>query len=100
MRFLSLIFFLGFSVYTFSQETNTLTIADSLQTPFIKDSLSVTDTTAKKTYDVDTVINTEASDSLIFYVKKKKMDIYGDASIQYKETLHANLCISISLWEN
>ena len=86
MRFLSLIFFLGFSVYTFSQETNTLTIADSLQTPFIKDSLSVTDTTAKKTYDVDTVINTEASDSLIFYVKKKKMDIYGDASIQYKET--------------
>ena len=86
MRFLFLIFFLSLSHYTFSQEIDTLSIADSLQAPFLHDSLSVSDTTAKKTYDVDTTIFTESSDSLIFYVKKKKMDIYGDASIQYRET--------------
>ena len=34
--------------------------------------------------DVDTVIYSTASDSLIFYVKKKKMDIFGDGKIEYK----------------
>ena len=86
MRFLFLIFFLSFSLYSFPQEIDTLSVADSLQTPFLQDSLSVPDTLTKKSYDVDTVIYTDASDSLIFYVKKKKMNIYGDASIQYKET--------------
>ena len=47
---------------------------------------AVKDTTAKKRYDVDTVIYSSASDSLIFYVDKKKMDLYGDAELQYKET--------------
>ena len=86
MRFLFLIFFLTFALYSFPQENDTLSVIDSLQTPFLQDSLSVPDTLTKKTYDVDTVIYTDASDSLIFYVKKKKMNIYGDASIQYKQT--------------
>jgi len=86
MRFIFIIFFLSFTLQIFSQETDTLTMADSLQTPFLQDSLSIPDTLNKKTYDVDTTIYTESSDSLIFYVNKKKMDIYGNASIQYRET--------------
>lgn len=48
--------------------------------------LAVKDTTAKKKFDVDTVIYSNASDSLIFYVDKKKMDLYGGGELQYKET--------------
>jgi lipopolysaccharide assembly outer membrane protein LptD (OstA) len=40
----------------------------------------------KKTYDVDTVIYSKASDSLIFFVKNKMMKIYGEGSLNYKET--------------
>ncbi len=40
----------------------------------------------KKSYDVDTVIYTKASDSLIFFVKNRKMNIYGEGSLNYKET--------------
>lgn len=40
----------------------------------------------KKTYDVDTVIYSKASDSLIFFVKDKMMKIYGEGSLNYKET--------------
>src|SRR3972149_6157483 len=40
----------------------------------------------KKSYDVDTVIYTKASDSLIFFVKDRKMNIYGEGSLNYKET--------------
>lgn len=40
----------------------------------------------KKSYDVDTVIYAKATDSLIFFVKEKKMNIYGEGSLNYKET--------------
>ena len=40
----------------------------------------------KKSYDVDTVIYTKASDSLIFFVKDRKMNIYGEGSLNYKDT--------------
>ena len=50
------------------------------------DSSAVKDTTEKKKFDVDTVIYSSAADSLIFYVEKKKMDLYGDGELQYKET--------------
>jgi len=40
----------------------------------------------KKSYDVDTVIYTKAIDSLIFFVKNKKMKIYGEGSLNYKDT--------------
>ncbi len=86
MRFILIIFFLSFSLQTFPQEIDTLVVADSLRAPILSDSLSISDTLSKKTYDVDTTIYTESSDSLIFYVNKKKMDIYGNASIQYRET--------------
>ena len=52
---------------------------DSLLFKSSRDSSAVKDTTSKKKYDVDTVIYSSASDSLIFYVDKKKMDLYGEA---------------------
>ena len=39
-----------------------------------------------KTYDVDTTVFASSKDSLIFLVKKKKMNIYGEGSINYKST--------------
>ncbi|HVO73052.1 MAG TPA: putative LPS assembly protein LptD [Ignavibacteriaceae bacterium] len=48
------------------------------------DSLVAVDTT--KRYDVDTVIYANSSDSLIFFINSKKMNLYGDASLQYKKT--------------
>jgi len=55
-----------------------------LKTP--NDSLAVRDTLAKKKFDVDTVIYSSASDSLIFYVTKKKMDLFGDSQLLYRDT--------------
>lgn len=39
-----------------------------------------------KTYDVDTTVFASSKDSLIFLVKEKKMNIYGEGSINYKST--------------
>jgi lipopolysaccharide assembly outer membrane protein LptD (OstA) len=59
---------------------------DSLLFKSPGDTSAVRDTTRKKNYDVDTVIYSSASDSLIFYVDKKKMDLYGEGELKYKET--------------
>ena len=53
-----------------------LTINDSLQVEKPKG----------KTYDVDTTVYASSKDSLIFFVKDKKMKIYGEANINYKQT--------------
>jgi lipopolysaccharide assembly outer membrane protein LptD (OstA) len=87
MRLLFIIFFLPLlTLSSLAQETDTLTLPDTSQISVFADNLSAADTIPKKSYDVDTIIYSNASDSLIFFVKKKKMDIYGDASILYKET--------------
>ena len=39
-----------------------------------------------KTYDVDTTVFASSKDSLIFLVKDKKMNIYGEGNINYKST--------------
>ena len=51
---------------------------DSLLFKSPRDTSVVRDTTIKKNYDVDTVIYSSSSDSLIFYVDKKKMDLFGE----------------------
>ncbi len=69
-------------------------VSDSTQ-QFNKDSLlagsglkSFKDDTTKqeKKYDVDTVIYASSSDSLIFNIKNRKMDIYGNSELKYKTT--------------
>jgi len=82
-----LIFILYLPSKLFSQEKDTLLIIpDTLRTLSQTDSLLAADTTAGKRYDVDTVIYASSSDSLIFRIKEKKMDIYGEGNLQYKET--------------
>ena len=39
-----------------------------------------------KKYDVDTVIYASSSDSLIFNIKDRRMDIYGGSELKYKTT--------------
>jgi lipopolysaccharide assembly outer membrane protein LptD (OstA) len=69
---------------TFSQQNDSLFISpDSIQN--ISDSLQV-EKPKGKTYDVDTTVYASSKDSLIFFVKDKKMKIYGEANINYKQT--------------
>lgn len=58
---------------------------DSLNT-IPKDTLSGKDTTKKKGFDVDSVIYSSSSDSLFFYVNQKKMNLYGQSDLKYKDT--------------
>jgi hypothetical protein len=69
-----------------------------LKTP--NDSLAVRDTLAKKKFDVDTVIYSSASDSLIFYVAKKKMDLFGDSQLLYRDTDLKSATIKIDFATN
>ena len=94
----------GFSFLTAQQQGSPLKnpfpqSEDSIRIASPKDTLSQTntaqdsifsstpsDTLKKKTYDVDSVIYSSSSDSLIFYVNQKKMDIYGNGELKYKQT--------------
>lgn len=57
--------------------TDSSTVADTLS--------PVADTISKKS-DIDSVIYSSAKDSLIFFVSKKKMNIYGGGHLKYKDT--------------
>ncbi|MDR3666899.1 MAG: putative LPS assembly protein LptD [Ignavibacteriaceae bacterium] len=70
-----------FGIALFAQTKDSLLFKSPGDSSLVRDS-SLT----KKKYDVDTVIYSSASDSLIFYVDKKKMDLYGDAEMQYQQT--------------
>ncbi len=61
--------------------------ADTLDTNSLADTTSIADTLkSDKRYDVDAVIFATGSDSLIFFVKEKKMAIYGTSELKYKDT--------------
>jgi LptD protein len=73
-----------------AQQRDSLNIikSDSLNLPPVQQlsTESNPDTSKKKTYDVDSVIYSSAQDSLIFFVNKKKMNIYGNGELKYKQT--------------
>ncbi|NUN07870.1 MAG: LPS-assembly protein LptD [Ignavibacteriaceae bacterium] len=50
------------------------------------DTTSFSDTAVKKRYDVDSVIYTTGTDSIIFRIRSKKMEVHGKGDIRYKET--------------
>jgi lipopolysaccharide assembly outer membrane protein LptD (OstA) len=88
MKFANLVLVLIlYSALTFPQDTDI-----NLLVPQDSTLINQSDTSfaagkqKKKSYDVDTVIYTKASDSLIFFVKNRKMNIYGEGSLNYKET--------------
>ncbi|MEP0860052.1 MAG: LPS-assembly protein LptD [Ignavibacterium sp.] len=62
-------------------------INDSILPPQNFDSLPDTSLNPKpKKYDVDTTVFAEAKDSIFFKIKEKKMLIYGNGNLKYKQT--------------
>ncbi|QQS37521.1 MAG: LPS-assembly protein LptD [Ignavibacteriales bacterium] len=76
---------LFFNLQLFAQDVDSLKLVDSLFTS-LNDSLNVVDSLKSKKSDVDTIIYVSSEDSLIFNVKNKKMNIYGNGELKYKET--------------
>jgi len=52
----------------------------------LRDSLATADSLKKKSGDVDSVIYSSGTDSLIFFVNQKLMKVYGKAELKYKTT--------------
>lgn len=76
-----LLFALSFFHSSFAQ------INDTILTP--QNTASFSDTTtliSPKKYDVDTTVYAEAKDSIFFKIKEKKMLIYGNGNLKYKQT--------------
>lgn len=81
--------FIFFSLYCISglcqSRDSSNTKIDSLKA--IQENItSAEDSLKGKSYDVDTIINSSASDSLIFHVDDKRMDLYGKSEVQYQNT--------------
>ena len=76
------------SVSVNSKDSLYLAPADSLATP---------DTAAKKkSNDIDTVIFASSSDSLFFFINKKRMDLYGNSNLKYQDTELKSAEISVN----
>lgn len=58
----------------------------SIDTLKIKDTTAAADSLKKKKSDIDSVIYSSGSDSLLFFVNKKMMKVYGTAELRYKTT--------------
>ncbi|MGE5679602.1 MAG: putative LPS assembly protein LptD [Bacillota bacterium] len=88
MKFKFIILFLLITSVIRPQQTADSTTAYSSARGPAADSLNAakTDTTKKNRSDVDAVIYSSGSDSLIFRVKKKKLEIYGNGELKYKKT--------------
>lgn len=99
MQFNFKIILFFFSLIFFSQKIILAQQTDSLTLGI--DSLSVGSNSLQnqlsknKSYDVDTTVYASSKDSLIFFVKDKKMNIYGEGSISYKQTDIKSANISI-----
>lgn len=66
--------------------TDTVIMYDSI--PAISDSLiaGLPDTAVKKGFDVDSIITASCTDSLVFYVNNKRMELFGTGDLNYKST--------------
>jgi lipopolysaccharide assembly outer membrane protein LptD (OstA) len=70
-----------------NEKGDTLLSSSADQNKLAADTLTVSDSTkTKKKYDVDAVVFASSSDSLIFDVQKKKMYLYNDGELKYKDT--------------
>lgn len=88
MKFFILVLVLTvYSILIFPQDPNTIFSVpqDSILT-IPSDTSAANLNPKKKSYEVDTVIYTKANDSLIFFVKNRKMNIYGEGSLNYRDT--------------
>jgi lipopolysaccharide assembly outer membrane protein LptD (OstA) len=86
MKFtLSVIIVCSIIFNAFAQQNDTLTTVITDTTFTINPDTILTEKPTRKS-DVDTVVYANASDSLIFFVKDKKMALYGKGKITYKKT--------------
>ena len=90
LKILSVFISIFIITQTFAQKPDSIFVnSDSLSfQKSLNDSTFVSDTTKgkKKRWDITSVINASASDSLIFLVKEKKMELYGSSEMKYKQT--------------
>lgn len=78
LRIALLLFIIFFVENNFGQSDTAAIVPDSLA--------SAIDTAGSKGSDIDSVIYSTGKDSLVFYISKKKMDIYGGGFLRYKDT--------------
>ena len=76
---------LAFQFNAFAQQSDTLITVLNDTTFTIDPDTILTEKPAPKS-DVDTTVYANASDSLIFFVKDRKMALYGEGKITYKKT--------------
>jgi lipopolysaccharide assembly outer membrane protein LptD (OstA) len=95
--FCSIILVSLIGTFIFAQEKDSIvtSISDSLQTSRLD---SIINQQAKS--DLDTIVYSSASDSLIFYVKDKKMSIHGDGKIEYQRMKITSANIIIDFEKN
>ncbi len=82
MKQLLPVFILIYALRLFAQQDTLEAVNPLLMMP---DSAVVADTASKR-YDVDTVIYVSSTDSLIFFINQKKMNLYGKGELKYKDT--------------
>jgi len=84
MKIIPYVILIGFLTSgAFAQQNDTLNI---IPQDTITSGAPDTIITKEKKSDIDTVVYANASDSLIFFVKDKKMALYGQGKINYKKT--------------
>lgn len=101
MKIVLYVILLGFlNLGAFAQQIDTLktSLPDTL-TSNLSDSIKTAE--QKKKSDIDTVVYASGTDSLFFFVKEKKMSIYGEAKIDYKksEIKSANIFLDFTKFE-
>lgn len=69
-----------------SSITDSLNIFSQFDSTFTPTKEHLADSTKKKTFDIDDVITSTASDSIWFDLVNKKMYIYGTGDLKYKQT--------------
>jgi lipopolysaccharide assembly outer membrane protein LptD (OstA) len=104
---LSAILIVFFSLSAFAQQDDLIqTIEiDSLQAnlpdTLLSSVIDTAETRPQKKSDIDTVVYASGSDSLFFFVKEKKMSIYGEGKINYRksEIKSANIFLDFTKFE-
>ena len=97
---LSAILFSSLYLGAIAQQNDTLK-TDIPDTLFTVSSDSIETPEPKKKSDLDTVVYASGSDSLFFFVKEKKMSIYGEGKINYRksEIKSANIFLDFTKFE-
>ena len=83
-KILPLLLLFFFSAAIYAQENKG--IARDTSKYAISDSTKADTTKTKKAGDIDAVVYSTATDSMVMNVKSKKMQVYGKGSLKYKAT--------------